>query len=474
MDRSTLALIVYLTDFVIRLVVAVIIILRLEGTPSVRLAWLTVVLIIPFVSGPAYLLLGGIRLSKARTRRHREAWEWLREQEKSDPPVSAVTAGPAATLVEALGGDEPTSGNALRLFADTPEAVAAQIRDIEAAEHSIDLLTYIFLDDDVGHAIGHALIAATRRSVVCRVLVDAFGSSRFLHSRLCKEMRASGVRVLPALPVRLFGIVLARLDHRNHRKIIVIDGRIGWTGSMNVASAAFTPKPKYAPWVDVSVRVEGPAVFDLHTLFIEDWVVESRDDPATLRRARPAPLDSPAVVQILGTAPHRYPLALRELSIFGLPGNEHQITLTTPYFVPDEVTITALVSSARAGVPTTLIVPQRNDSPLVAAASRSFYGRLLQAGVRIFEFRPGLLHAKTITLGLAQSVISTANLDRRSYELNFEVTMFVVDAEFNAHLRAVQSMYMAQSRQIVPDQWNARGAARRFAENLVGVMAPLL
>jgi cardiolipin synthase len=474
MDRSTLAILVYLVDFSVRVCVGVVIILRSAGTPSVRLAWLAVVLLVPFVGGPAYLLLGGVRLGKDRMRRHREAYEWLRKQELTDPPVSAVAPGPAATLIEALGGDEPTTGNVLRLFSDSAEAAAALIRDIEAAEQRIDLLVYIYLDDDVGRAVGRALMAASRRSVKCRVLADAFGSKRFLRSGLRREMEAAGVLVLAALPVHFFGMAVARLDHRNHRKVIVIDGHIGWTGSMNVASAAFELKPKYAPWVDVFVRVEGPAVFDLHTLFIEDWVVESGEDPGTLRMPRPAPLEGRAVVQVLGTAPHRYPLALRELSIFGLPGEVDEITMTTPYFVPDEVTITALVSSARAGVPTRLIVPTRNDSPLVAAASRSFYDRLLQASVQIYEYRPGLLHAKTIALGLDRSVISTANLDRRSYELNFEVTIFVVDRAFNEELRRVQKGYIEESDRIVVEAWRSRGAMRRFAENLVGVLAPLL
>jgi cardiolipin synthase len=473
-DRSTLAVLVLLADFAIRIGVGFVIIMRSAGSPAVRLAWLTVVLIVPVVGGPLYLLLGGIRLSKDRRRRHREAYQWLRDQEWDDPPVSAIMPGRAGALVEALGGDEPTTGNVLRLFAETDEASAALIEDIHAARERIDLLVYIYLDDATGRAVGEALIDAARRGIACRLLVDAFGSKRFLRSPLRKQLKAAGIHVLPALPVNLFGVALARLDHRNHRKIFVIDGRIGWTGSMNIASAAFDLKPKYAPWVDVAVRVEGPAVFDLHTLFIEDWVVESREDPGTLRMARPRPLESDAIVQVLGTAPHRYPLALRELSVFGLLGGENQITMTTPYFVPDEVTVTALVSSARAGVPTTLIVPKRNDSPLVAAASRSFYERLLQAGVRLYEFRPGLLHAKTVTLGDDRSVISTANLDRRSYELNFEVTMFVVDLSFGEKLRALQEYYIANSDEVVLEKWQRRGGARRFAENLVGVMAPLL
>jgi cardiolipin synthase len=222
------------------------------------------------------------------------------------------------------------------------------------------------------------------------------------------------------------------------------------------------------------VRLEGPVVFDLHTLFIEDWCVESGDSPAELRKPRPGPIEGGAIVQVLGTSPHRHPLALREVSLFGLPATAEHMTLTTPYFVPDDVTVATLVTSARAGIPTTLIVPKHNDSPLVAAASRSFYDRLLDAGVHIYEFRPGLLHAKTITIGEHRSIISTANLDRRSYELNFEVTLFVVDTDFTARLRAVQEAYIAQSDRVLPDQWRRRSTVRRFAENLVGTMAPLL
>lgn len=474
MPRTEWAVLTLLVDLVLRIGVGLVIVLRSQGSSPVRLAWLLTVLLVPFLGGISYLLLGGVRLGSGRIRRHREAWAWLKEQERSDPPVAAVPPGPAARLVEALGGEEPTYGNVLDLFAQSGEAAQALIADIEAATHTCDVLVYIYLDDAVGTAVGRALMDAARRGVTCRLLVDAFGSKRFLGSRLRKEMVAAGVRILPALPVHFLGLAVSRLDHRNHRKIIVIDGTTGWTGSMNIAHEQFELKPKYAPWVDVMVRVRGPAVFDLHTLFIEDWVVESGEPPGQLRLPRPGPIGQGAIVQVLGTSPHRHPLALRELSLFGLPASDEAVTLTTPYFVPDEVTVTALVTSARAGVVTSLIVPKRNDSPLVAAASRSFYDRLLDSGVRIFEYRPGLLHAKTMAIGRHRSIISTANFDRRSYELNFEVTLFVVDTDFNLHLRALHDTYIAASDPVEAEVWRSRSTVRRFAENLVGTMAPLL
>ncbi len=474
MDRSTLALFTFLADLLLRAGLAVMIVLRSRGTPSVRLAWLLVVIIVPFGGGFAYLLLGGVRIGTRRMRRHRAAHEWLRSRNAEETHAGRIPGAAAARLIEQLGGEPLTGGNVLDVYSNSDEAATVLIADIDRAQHSCDVLFYIFLDDLIGVAVGQALMAAARRGASVRVLVDAFGSKRFLRSRLRREMEGAGVQVRPAMPVHFLGLAVARLDHRNHRKIAVIDGRIGWTGSMNIADKTFELKRKYAPWVDVMVRVDGPAVYDLHTLFIEDWVVESRDSPDRLRQVRPEPHANGAVVQVLGTAPHRYPLALRELSLFGFPGSEGQITMTTPYFVPDEVTVTALTTSARSGIETRLIVPRKNDSPLVAAASRSFYERLLEAGVRIFEFRPGLLHAKTVVIGRDRSVVSTANLDRRSYELNFEVTLIVLNESFNARLRAIHADYIAQSDEVRLDAWRTRGAVRRFTENLVGTMAPLL
>lgn len=474
MPRSDLALLTLLVDLLLRVGVSLLIIMRPQGTPPVRLAWLLTVLLVPIGGGVSYLLLGGVRMGSRRVRRHREVWDWLKAQEAEDPPISAIPPGAPARLVEALGGEEPAAGNKLELFSDSGAAAESLVADIEGAERCCDLLFYIVVDDSVGTAVGRAMIDAAKRGVRCRLLVDAFGSKRFLKSRLKKDMEAAGVRVLPALPVRILGLAVSRLDHRNHRKIAVIDGRIAWTGSMNLAHEQFVLKPKYAPWVDVMVRVRGPVVFDLHTLFIEDWCVESGEPPEHLRQARPAPIDGGAIVQVLGTSPHRNPLALREVSLFGVPSAAEHMTLTTPYFVPDEVTVTTLITSARAGVPTTLVVPKRNDSPLVAAASRSFYDRLLEAGVHIREFRPGLLHAKTITIGDRRSIISTANLDRRSYELNFEVTLFIADEAFTTELRRIQADYIEQSDPVLLESWRKRHAVRRFAENLVGTMAPLL
>ena len=299
-------------------------------------------------------------------------------------------------------------------------------------------------------------------------------------------MREAGVRVTEAMPVGFLRSGLQRIDIRNHRKIAIFDGKVAWMGSQNIADAAFAIKAKYAPWVDLMIRLKGPAVYDLQVLFAEDWLLdveepvegsgeetaeESADDVLT---EPPAPLEGGVPVQVIGTGPFAQNRALVALTQVGLLQARQEIILTTPYFVPDETTLAALCSAAQSGVSTLLVVPACNDSPLVAAASRSYYQQLLEAGVVIYEYRPGLLHAKTITVDCATSVVATSNMDRRSFELNFEVSVMAFDREFSSKLRAVQQSYIDESVRVDLAQWRQRKWPERLRENAAGILAPVL
>ena len=269
-------------------------------------------------------------------------------------------------------------------------------------------------------------------------------------------------------------MALARVDLRNHRKIAIVDGVIGYCGSHNIADAAFAIKPKYAPWVDAMVRMEGPAVQDLQLLFVEDWYLDTNESlEEVLAVSSPASLEG-AAVQIMGTGPDCYNEALRQLSQACFHAAREELILTTPYFVPDEATASALETTARRGVDSTLVVPARNDSPVVAAASRSYYEKLLDAGVDIHEYVPGLLHAKTTTIDRRLAMVSTANLDRRSFELNFEVSMVVYDSDFASELRLLQKSYLDRSRPVEQLQWRRRGWPKKLVQNAAGLLSPLL
>ena len=261
---------------------------------------------------------------------------------------------------------------------------------------------------------------------------------------------------------------------RNHRKIAVIDGVVGYTGSHNLADEAFHPKPRYAPWVDATVRIEGPAVRDLQALFVADWFMDTAQSLDHLILATHEFSTEGRTVQIVGTGPGSKNQILVQVIQSAIHLAREELILTTPYFVPDEGTFSAMITAAMRGIRTTLVVPHRNDSPLVSLASRSYYSRLLQAGVEIQEYTRGLLHAKTITVDRDLAMVSTANFDRRSFEINFELTTLVYDTDFASELRLLQKTYLEDCVPVDPERWDERAWPRRLGENLAGLVGPVL
>ncbi|MHC4126611.1 MAG: cardiolipin synthase [Planctomycetota bacterium] len=481
MPESLLPVAAVIAEYAARVAVAAIILLRSRGTPAVRLAWLVIVFAIPVVGVVAYLLVGEVRFGRRRGRRHRRIAERIgvRSAGQIARPEPFDELIPRehrqiAYLAESVGGNMPHGGHALRLFGDTDLFIQALVEDIAQAQAHCHLEFYIFLDDHSGRRVAEALMEAAGRSVACRLLVDGVGSNAFLKSDLRKRMAARGVTVVEALPASLVRMAFARIDLRNHRKLAVIDGAVGYCGSQNIADAEFAPKPRYAPWVDTMVRLQGPAVHDLQVLFIQDWYLDTNEALEAVLAISPAPLPDGAVVQIMGTGPDAYNEALRQIIQTSLHAAREELILTTPYFVPDEATASALYTSARRGVETTLVVPARNDSPLVAAASRSYYEALLDAGVRIHEYQHGLLHAKTLTLDRRLALVTTANFDRRSFELNFEVSLVVYDSDFASELRLLQKAYSDGSVPVNEAAWRRRGWPRRLWQNTAGMLGPIL
>ncbi|MHC4081966.1 MAG: cardiolipin synthase [Planctomycetota bacterium] len=481
MPNGALPLAAVIAEFAARVLVGAIILLRSRGTPAVRLAWLVVVFAIPVVGVVAYLLVGEVRFGRRRARRHRQ----IAERIGGRSPVPFARPEPfdelirrehrqIAYLAESVGGNMPHAGHALRLFGDTDLFIQALVEDLGQARAHCHLEFYIFLDDHSGRRVAEALMEAAERGVACRLLVDGVGSVGFLRSDLRKRMETRGVSVVEALPASLLRLPFARIDLRNHRKLVVIDGAIGYCGSQNIADAEFAIKPKYAPWVDAMVRLQGPAVHDLQMLFIQDWYLDTDESLEDLLAICPDRTPQGAVVQIMGTGPDAYNEALRQITQTSLHAAREELILTTPYFVPDEATVSALYTTARRGVETTLVVPARNDSPLVAAASRSFYEPLLDAGVHLHEYQHGLLHAKTMTVDRHLALVTTANLDRRSFELNFEVSLVVYDSDFASELRLLQKAYIDGSVAVSESRWRRRGWPRRLWQNTAGMLGPIL
>jgi cardiolipin synthase len=289
-------------------------------------------------------------------------------------------------------------------------------------------------------------------------------------------MRESGCEVRVALPVGnpLWTVIRGRVDLRNHRKLMIVDNAIAWCGSQNCADPEFRVKAKYAPWVDAVIRFQGPIAQQAQRLFAADWMSGTGEDIDELLRE---PLRAPSpgfVAQVIGTGPTARNSAMPEMFESLVYAARREITITTPYYVPDESLQNAICSSAYRGVNTTLVLPARNDSWIVAGASRSYYAELLDAGVNLYEYVGGLLHTKSLTLDGEVTLIGSANMDRRSFDLNYENNILLRDPAITAAMHERQRQYIASSRRVTRERVSAWSLPHRLWNNTLALLGPVL
>ncbi len=450
--------------------------------PSARLAWVVVILAAPVVGMVAYVLFGETNLGRGRIDRLRDAIARLPafpKHELEDGGRAAQAAPQVAQLFrvgESISGYPPVGGNRGELLPDSDATIDALVADMDAARDHVHLLFYIWLADGNGLKVAEAAIRAARRGVAVRVMVDNLGSRLFIGSPHWAALAAAGVRTARALPIGnpLRPSSMGRIDMRNHRKIVVIDDRITYCGSQNCADPAFSIKAKYAPWVDAVIRFEGPIARQNQSLFASDWMAHTGEDLGALVAAPLESFGAGFTAQVVGTgAAVRYS-AMPEMFASLMYAARRELVITTPYYVPDEALQAAICASARRGVDTRIVFPARNDSWIVAAASRSQYAQLLEAGVKIYEYTPGLLHSKTLTVDGEITLIGSANMDRRSFELNFENNILLQDAALTADVRARQDRYIADSVPVGAAELRRWSLTRRLWNNAVAMVGPVL
>ena len=467
--------------FLLQLTFSIRVLLRTHRQPASRIAWLVVINAFPFVGVLAYLALGEVSIGLSRMQRLKSVQRCLELAQINNipiqPPEIPIRYQALFTLGQSISGFFPVGGNTAQLLANSEAAIAQLVADIDAAQHHISILFYIWLNDNSGTQVADALVRAAQRGVTCRILIDRFGSRFLLRSPLWHKMRAAGVQLGIALPVKslLLAPFTGRLDIRNHRKIVVIDRDITYCGSQNCADPAFTIKAKYAPWVDIWVRFTGPIASQNQILFANDWLLHVNEDTSQqLRLPTIAGFDDNVIAQVIGTGPTMRATATSEFISQLLSVANYHIFITTPYYVPDEIIQTALCTAAYRGVDTSIIFPARNDSWIVSAASRSYYISLLQAGVKIYEYQKGLLHAKTITLDNELSFIGSTNLDRRSFELNYENNMLIYNQAFTHDVQTRQRAYLADSQQITLEAVQAWSKHKQLWNNTIAMLGPVL
>jgi cardiolipin synthase len=454
-------------------------ILRPNREPAARLAWVLFIIVAPVVGMVLYLLLGEARLSGQRRQIAQRVDEGLPRPPGDPKALTRLAEGrheaPFA-LARSINRLDPTLGNRASLAADSNDAIARMCADADAAKHNVHVCFYIWLDDHNGLAMKDALMRAAKRGVKVRALADALGSRHFVRSSHWRELRAAGVDAREALPVGnlLWTMIRGRVDLRNHRKAMIVDNRIAWIGSQNAADPEFRIKPRFAPWVDIMSRWEGPAARHAQFLFASDWMGEGGEDLSGLLTGEVPASEGDVVAQMVGTGPGLRFDAMPSLFDELIHSARRELVVTTPYFVPDEVLLYAILNAARRGVRTVMILPERIDSRIVAATCRSYFGTLIDAGVELFLFRPGLLHSKTMVVDGSVGMIGSANLDRRSFELNYENNILFAEEAFAREVRERQEVYLRQSRRVTAEDVHGMGLGTRLWSNFMAMMSPLL
>jgi cardiolipin synthase A/B len=468
----------------LELTVMVRILVRPHRDPASRIAWIVVVAALPLMGTIAYLFLGEVNIGRGRVKRLHAVLKRM-----SQIPLAAdsdAEAGAPAvperyrqlfSLGHSISGFHPVSGNAARLLPDSTAVIDAMVTDIDFATDHVHVLFYIWLPDKNGTRVVEALKRAAARGVTCRVMADDLGSRMIICSEHWQAMRAVGVRVAAGLPIgnpvlRLFE---GRIDLRNHRKIVIIDGRITYCGSQNCADPEFRVKAKYAPWVDAVIRFEGPIARQNQFLFASDWMTDVDENlDQLLSKSLPSLKPGGFLAQVIGTGPTVRYSAMPEMFESIMFAARRELVATTPYYVPDESLHNALCTTAYRGVDTTIVFPARNDSWFVGAASRSYYADLLNAGVKIYEYKGGLLHTKSVTLDGEVTLIGSANMDRRSFELNYENNILLYDSALTDAVRERQQEYIVRSNLVTKEEVAAWPLRRRLWNNLIATLGPVL
>jgi cardiolipin synthase len=444
------------------------------------LAWILVIALLPYLGAALFFLVGRTRI-KRRTKRRRKAREiFLRslrslvsqERPRELPARLPEVAERLAALSTVITDYPPVYGNSVELFIDANKAYDSMLAAIASAKHHVFMMSYIFRDDRAGHRFRDLLIAKAKQGVRVHLLVDGIGSQQ-LSSRFTRPLEEASGQYKVFMPVwRLRPSWRPNL--RNHRKILVVDSRIGFAGGLNIGEEYQGRKAHFAPWRDTHLKLEGPAVRRLQEIFIEDWLFASSEDLTSQQIFKPCPTCGEQLVQVIDSGPDHQHETIHAVFFTALTSANSRVYITTPYFVPGPALLMALKTAAWRGVDVRLLVPGKSDMRLVQWAGRSFYKELIETGVRIYEHRPGILHAKTMVVDGLWSTVGSANMDQRSFHLNFEINVSVIGKVFADRMERIFKEDIARAHKISIQELDNKKKTARMIESICRILSPVL
>ncbi|MCX4281667.1 cardiolipin synthase [uncultured Alistipes sp.] len=469
---------IFLVVYTLTIIGVVLVIITDNRNPLKTLPWILVLVLAPG-AGLAIYFFFGQNLSKRRIISRRTRKRITTRLEENDaaggtgiPPQRL----PLARLLSQTALAVPLYGSRLTPYVDGKTKMDALLEAIAGARHHIHIQYYIFSDDETGRRLRDALTAKAREGVEVRILYDDVGCTG-VKKAFFEGMRADGIEAYSFLHVK-FPRFTSKVNYRNHRKIGVIDGRIGFIGGMNVADRYVLGiergNGKRERWRDTHFRIEGSGVAGLQASFLSDW-------SATTKQAVGGPAYFPAperltdnVMQIVPSGPLGKWRTLLQAVEYAVSRAAQRVWIETPYYLPSETLNAALQEAALAGIDVRLMLPERSDSRVVDLASHSYLDDMVQAGVKIAFYTPGFLHSKLLLIDDDLAVVGSANMDFRSFEHNFEVNAFVYDRAFNARLAAIYETDLGDCRRVTPGDWFRRPRTRRWAESFMRIFSPLL
>jgi len=474
------AAILLVLDIAIRVVAVVIV--PVNRKPQTATAWLLAIFTIPTVGLLLFILFGSTKLPRKRRERQRQINQYITEsvenlQELERGKLWPEWLEPIVELNRSLGAMPIVGGNTAKLYPDYAESLAAMTDAVHKAEKYVHAEFYIIAFDRTTVPFFDALSDAVKRGVTVRVLLDHVASWRSPHYfRTIRKLRRIGVKWQLMLPIQPWRGRFQRVDLRNHRKLLVIDGTVAYTGSQNMIDRSYNKrsnKRRGLQWKDLMVRFEGPIVSGIDALFITDWYSETNE---LLEREAVVPqqITSPENLdcQVVPSGPGFE--GENNLRLFNslLYSAQEKIIITSPYFVPDESMLYAITTAAQSGLDVQLFVSEIGDQPVVYHAQRSYYEALLRAGVRIWLYKsPTVLHAKHFTIDDQVAVIGSSNMDMRSFSLNLEISVMIHGASFVNQLREVEASYRAVSKELTLDAWLKQPLRSKVLDNVARLTA---
>ncbi len=388
--------------------------------------------------------------------------------------LSLGDAGELATMLITNLQSPLTRHNKVKLLLNGEEKFPELLQAMSEAKHHIHLEYYIYEQDGIGKTIIELLIKKAKEGVQVRFIYDDFGSPS-IKKKIEKRLRDAGVEVFPFYKVHFY-LLANRINYRNHRKIVVIDGHTGFVGGINVSDKYINNKKDQLYWRDTHLRIDGPGVYYLQYLFIADWnfCCPGNLNPEKIYFSQYTATKDDTYVQVAGSGPDSAQPHVLFSVLEAIYLAKQEVLITTPYFIPGDSILDALQVAALSGVKVQLLVPGKCDSKLVNAASKAHYNDLLQAGVEIFLYQKGFVHAKTLVTDGKLSIVGTANMDNRSFKLNFEVNAIVYDIPFAEKMRAVFLDDLRDAQKLDAKTWYNRSFLQQLPEKLARLFSPSL